>query len=122
MKRREATPRTIAITALRSVAELELFERPRAVGTLPRALRSRLAVMLRDPELEGWAVLELGEKLREATRALGAALWVRDRIDVALAVDADGVHLGGRSVDVASARRLVGARWVSVACHSVADV
>ncbi len=43
------------------------------------------------------------------TRAAGAALLINDRLDVALACDADGVHLPGHSFAVAEARALLGA-------------
>jgi thiamine-phosphate pyrophosphorylase len=48
---------------------------------------------------------------------------VNDRVDVALAVDVDGVHLGGRSLPVSAARRLLGSeRWVGVSCRDAAQI
>ena len=48
---------------------------------------------------------------------------INDRIDIALAVAADGVHLGGGSVTLADARRLTGDKLrLTVAAHSLADV
>ena len=62
-------------------------------------------------------------RLREATRALGAALVVNDWLDVALAIGADGVHLGRRSVNVEEARAILPpGTWISVSCHALADV
>lgn len=46
-----------------------------------------------------------GQALRELTREAGALLFINDRLDVALAVDADGVHLGPADLPVAAARR-----------------
>jgi thiamine-phosphate pyrophosphorylase len=66
------------------------------------------AVQLRERGLETRALLELAIALRQATRAAGAALLINDRIDVALACDADGVHLPGHSFAVADARALLG--------------
>src|SRR5206468_3436784 len=54
-------------------------------------------------------------------RRLGAALLVGDRIDVALAVGADGVQLGHRSVPVATVRPWYSG-WMGVSCHGLADV
>ena len=51
---------------------------------------------------------ELGRRLRELTREAGAAFVVNDRVDLALAVDADGVHLGDEDLPVAAARKLLG--------------
>jgi thiamine-phosphate pyrophosphorylase len=94
-----------------------------ALAALPAAARARFAVQLRDPGLPLRALLALGERLREATAALGAGLVVNDRIDLALALGADGVHLGRRSVTVADARALLPpGTWISVACHAPADV
>jgi thiamine-phosphate diphosphorylase len=46
-------------------------------------------------------------------------LVVNDRVDVALSVDVDGAHVGGRSLPVAAARRLLGPeRWLGASCHN----
>lgn len=65
------------------------------------------AVQLRDKDLEGRELLALAERLRAATTARGARLWVNDRVDVALAVGADGVQLGAASLPVEIVRALV---------------
>jgi thiamine-phosphate pyrophosphorylase len=92
--------RVVQITAEAVVARAELLGRIARGGPW-------LAVLLRDPELDAGALYAWGRELRAATRAVGAALWVDDRIDVAVAVEADGVHLGRRSPPVAAARRLL---------------
>jgi thiamine-phosphate pyrophosphorylase len=51
---------------------------------------------------------ELGLELREVTRAAGVPLVVNDRVDLARAVDADGVHLGDDDLPVAVAREQLG--------------
>jgi thiamine-phosphate pyrophosphorylase len=117
------TPRLLIISALDVVPEPVLLERIRAAGKLSPALRSRVAVQLRDPELDGRALYAFGARLREATRAARVALVVNDRLDLARALKAEGVHLGRRSVSVADARAFMGKRvWVSVSCHAVAEV
>ena len=52
--------------------------------------------------------IELGRALRQLCRAAGALFIVNDRLDLALAVEADGVHLGVTDLPVAEARRLGG--------------
>src|SRR5690606_38669748 len=49
---------------------------------------------------------ELGLELRRLTRAAGIPFFVNDRVDLALALEADGVHLGEEDIPVAAARRL----------------
>ena len=115
-------PRVLQITAAAVLPEAELWARLGAVARLPAAVRAGLAVQLRDPELATGALMALGGRLREATRALGGALVVNDRLDLALALGADGVHLGRRSVTVEDARALLPGTWIAVACHAVADV
>jgi thiamine-phosphate pyrophosphorylase len=51
---------------------------------------------------------ELGRDLRELTRAAGVTFVVNDRVDIAQAVDADGVHLGDSDLPVPVARELLG--------------
>ncbi len=81
------------------------------------------AVQLRDRDLPGRPLLVLAERLRAATARTGALLFVNDRADVALAVGADGVHLGGGSVPAEVARRLLGAgALIGVSTHAPGEV
>jgi thiamine-phosphate pyrophosphorylase len=50
----------------------------------------------------------VAEEIRELTHACGATFVVNDRVDVALAVGGDGVHLGEEDMPLAMARRLLG--------------
>jgi thiamine-phosphate pyrophosphorylase len=77
------------------------------------------AVQLRDARAGGGALLEAARTLRDLTRGAGAMLLVNDRIDVALAAEADGVHLPAASFPIAAARALAGARaWIGRSTHS----
>jgi thiamine-phosphate pyrophosphorylase len=84
--------------------------------------REEVAVQLREKDLAGRALLELARALREKTAAAGVALYVNDRIDVALAVDADGLQLGGESMSPADARALAPALAVGGSRHGVDDL
>lgn len=63
------------------------------------------AVQLRNKGDNARELLAVGGALRELTRKAGALLFVNDRLDVALALEADGVHLGPHDLPVASVRR-----------------
>lgn len=116
-------PRVVQITAASVLPERALFARIEALAALPERARHAYAVQLRDPELPTRALADLGARLREATRAVGASLVVNDRVDLAIAIGADGVHLGRLSMRVADARSLLGASaWISVSAHGVDDV
>jgi len=81
------------------------------------------AVQLREKDLPTRELYHLGEKLLAKTRAAGAALLINDRVDVAMALAASGVHLTGRSLPPRESRRLLGPeRLLGVSCHSLADV
>ena len=78
------------------------------------------AVQLREKDLSGAALLELARRLRDVTRRYGARLLINDRVDIALACEADGVHLPADSFAPADARRLLGkTRLIGVSTHSV---
>jgi thiamine-phosphate pyrophosphorylase len=66
-------------------------------------------IQLRDKSASTRKLIEEGRELRALTQAKGALLIVNDRIDVALAVNADGAHVGQDDMPVALARRLLGA-------------
>ena len=86
-------------------------------------------VQLRERDLEGRALCELAERVvtaaREAARRRGGTVRVliNRRVDVALAVAADGVHLGFDAMPVAQARSLLGAQgWIGVSAHTHEEV
>lgn len=81
------------------------------------------AVQLREKDLLGRGLYFLARDLRDLTARYGARLLINDRIDVALAVEADGVHLGHASFPVAEARRLLGPeKLIGVSTHSPAEI
>jgi len=65
------------------------------------------AIQLRNKGESARPLLAIGRELRVLTREAGALFFVNDRVDVALALDADGVHLGPDDLPVAAARRIV---------------
>lgn len=81
------------------------------------------AVQLREKDLDTRKLLDLARELRALTQEYRAHLLINDRIDVALAAGADGVHLPSNSFAVTDARRLLGASAiVGVSTHSVEQV
>lgn len=65
-------------------------------------------VQLRLKHVSTREYVRLGEEVRGLTRAAGVPLLIDDRLDVALAVDADGLHIGGDDLPWRIARRLLG--------------
>lgn len=66
-------------------------------------------IQLRDKTASTRTLIEEGMALRTLTRERGALLIVNDRLDVALAVDADGAHVGQDDMPAEIARHLLGA-------------
>jgi len=66
------------------------------------------AVQLREKDLETRAFYEEGLKIRDLLRSSGVPLIINDRIDLALALDADGVHLGQEDMPITAARKILG--------------
>ncbi len=74
-------------------------------GFLARVLEGGVdAVQLRVKELEARPLLRLAEVVRRRTTEFGALFIVNDRVDLAIAAGADGVHLGQDDLPVAAAR------------------
>jgi len=64
-------------------------------------------VQLREKAWPSGRLYPLAERLRQRCRAAGAVFVVNDRVDLAVAVEADGVHLGQEDLPPAAARRLL---------------
>ena len=63
--------------------------------------------------------LDLARRARTATRSCGCKLIVNDRVDIALACDADGVHLGQEDLPLAVGRKLIGNKIIGVSTHDL---
>jgi thiamine-phosphate pyrophosphorylase len=80
------------------------------------------ALQLREKDLSPRELYPLALEMRQLTQMYGAHLLINDRVDVALAVDADGVHLTTTSLPVTVARQLLGpGRLIGVSTHSMAE-
>jgi thiamine-phosphate pyrophosphorylase len=79
-------------------------------------------IQLRLKESSTREMLSLGHQLHELTRRAGLPLIVDDRVDVALALQAEGVHLGQEDMPAEVARRLIGPdRILGVSARSVPE-
>lgn len=65
-------------------------------------------VQLREKNIDGKEFLERATKLRQLTKKYNTTFVINDRIDIAMIVDADGIHIGQSDIDTVSARKLLG--------------
>ena len=80
-------------------------------------------IQYRDKQASSRDLFEVCRQLRVSVRQAGGIFIVNDRIDVALAVDADGVHVGQGDLPVELARRVVGKRiLIGTSTHSLEQV
>ena len=78
-----------------------------------------LLVQMREKELSGLALYELAREFRQRTAAAGALLIIDDRLDIALASGADGVHLGQEDLPVSAARSIAPELMIGASTHSL---
>lgn len=99
-------------------AERSLFERVESA-----VAGGVTVVQLRDKERDDRTRFEVGRELRALCRQLGVAFLVNDRVDLALALKADGVHLGQGDLPVEVALQLIPkAMVVGLSTHRLAEV
>lgn len=102
-----------------------ITDRKQTKRPLPEAVRLALeggarAVQLREKDLPVRELLSLAQELRTITRGFGARLFINDRVDVAVAVNADGVHLGRESMPPGAVRKIVGTKMlIGVSTHGL---
>lgn len=120
----QPAPRLIVITDTERAPIEAWLERLEAL--FAAAAPGSVWVQLRDRELPIRERRRFGERLRELSARHGQGLSVNDRLDLALVLDADGVHLGDASVLPADARayaRRHSRDWlVSAACHAAEEL
>src|SRR5713226_8221132 len=69
-------------------------------------------VQLRAKELSSGEFFTLAKEARQLTREAGATFIVNDRTDIALACNADGVHLGQDDLPIEAARKILGEKFI----------
>ena len=80
------------------------------------------AIQLREKDLAGRDLFLLAEKASKLCQKYGSSLFVNERVDIALAVNAAGVQLGTASVPIGLARQLFGAqKMIGVSTHSLEE-
>lgn len=85
----------------------------RLLPIVEAALQGGIAlVQYRDKDTDDHLRLELAQKLKDLCHRYGALFLVNDRIDLALAVEADGVHLGQTDLPIATARQILGSQRI----------
>ncbi len=80
------------------------------------------AFQLREKDLTAKEFYYLAKKVRDITRIYNALLFINDRIDIALAVEADGVHLPQQGIPCQTVRKIWGNRFIiGVSTHSIEE-
>jgi thiamine-phosphate pyrophosphorylase len=80
-----------------------------------------VAVQLREKDLETRALLDLARALRALTNEYGASFYINDRVDLALATGADGVHLGGTAIHPSEVAAIAPEIDTAISAHGAAD-
>ena len=100
---------------------------------IERALQGGVTLLqLREKNKSTREYIELAEKVHAIAKRYNVPLIIDDRVDVALAVDAEGVHVGAEDMPVVTARKLMGEEkivgataktvpWARQACEQGAD-
>ncbi|RXZ84829.1 thiamine phosphate synthase [Paenibacillaceae bacterium] len=78
-------------------------------------------IQLRDKTSSKAEVLRKAQLLRELTLRYGVTFIVNDHIDVAMEVDADGIHLGQTDLPLAEARQIVGDKIIGISTHALQE-
>jgi thiamine-phosphate pyrophosphorylase len=96
----------------------------RLLETIGRAVQNGVDyIQLREKDLSARAMLDLTRRVLDIARAGRTKILVNERVDVALAAGADGVHLRSNAVLPPVWRRITGPSFlIGVSCHTAAEV
>jgi thiamine-phosphate diphosphorylase len=108
----------LSLPPLYAVLDPEQIRKHSTEQALREMLRAGIKlVQLRAKAMTPREFLELAHSVRELTRAHACRLIVNDRVDVALACDADGVHLGQDDLPLQAARKLLPTGIIGISTH-----
>jgi thiamine-phosphate pyrophosphorylase len=93
-----------------------------SIKTLREVLKGGAKIVqLREKDYPKNRILALAKKFRKLTKKAGALLIINDHIDIAIAVKADGVHLGQDDLSCAEAKKTAPGLIVGVSTHSMRE-
>lgn len=96
-------------TSLYFITDSTMYEEEEFLRRVEAALQGGVTIMqIREKNKSTRAYIDLAEKVHALTKRYGVPLIIDDRVDVALAVNAEGVHLGAEDMTVAAARKILG--------------
>jgi thiamine-phosphate pyrophosphorylase len=97
------------IGKLHVITDMTIQDRFSHIGLAMMAVKGGAdTIQFREKWMGSRVALEAGEVIRRLCRETGVTFIVNDRVDIAMALDADGVHLGQRDLPIPEARRLIG--------------
>jgi thiamine-phosphate pyrophosphorylase len=112
----------MSVSGLVVVSDRRLTGEDRLVEALVAAAEGgAAAVQLREPDLPARRQFELAKKLRVRLPPT-VLLFINERVDIALATGADGVHLPARGLPVSAVRRIAPSLIVGRSIHAVEEV
>jgi thiamine-phosphate pyrophosphorylase len=106
------------------ITDRKLFSTEEAFfGAIEEALGAGVKIIqLREKDLETRDLLRMAYRCRGITRRFSASLFINDRLDIALIVEADGLHLGNSGLPVSVARKIVKNRlMLGCSTHSLQE-
>ena len=96
-------------TSLYFITDRNNYSEEEFLHRIEQSLRGGVTVLqLREKDCSTKEYIEIAEKVHALTKKYNIPLIIDDRVDVALAVDAEGVHVGSSDMPVAMARKLMG--------------
>ena len=100
-------------TGLSFITDSTGYDEPEFLRRVEEALSGGVTIMqLREKNKTTREYIKLAEAVHEIARRYGVPLIIDDRLDVAMAVSAEGVHLGQSDMPVKTARELVGSSMI----------
>ena len=119
-----SSPRIVPLKGLYLILDPSVYSGRNLVDVLVASVEVGVRLFqYRDKQAPMKEAYQLATRLRRASADLGAALMINDRCDLALAVDADGVHLGQRDLPLVQARALMGTeKIIGISTHRLDQV
>ncbi|MCK5044667.1 thiamine phosphate synthase [Candidatus Parcubacteria bacterium] len=95
---------------------------PNCVKIVQEAIKGGAEIVqLRAKEMADDKVFALAKRIRAITKETGVFFIINDRVDIALAADADGVHLGQDDLPIKAAKQLLEGKTIGISTHSLKE-